>query len=171
VLKTVMDPVSEPISVRRHLRPGDTEAIVAMHAEVYRGEYRLGPAFEADIARNLETAVDEGWPRRGGVWLLEGAGGLAGSLALTEESPGTACLRWVLLKPVLRGEGLGRRLVEQAVAEADEKGYGLLYLETFSELRTAARIYRALGFEVTATREDDRWGRPLLLQRYERRRP
>ena len=171
VLKTEMDPTSESFAVRRELRPGDTEAIAAMHGEVYRGEYRLGPTFVTDIIDNLRTAVDAGWPQRGSVWLVERDGALAGSMALTEESRGVACLRWVLLRPQLRGAGLGRRLVTEALVEADESGYELVYLETFSDLTEAARIYRCLGFEVTATREDDRWGRPLLLQRYERRRP
>jgi ribosomal protein S18 acetylase RimI-like enzyme len=170
VLNTVMHPLSESITVRRELRPGDTEAIAAMHGEVYRGEFALGPTFVTDIERNLAAAVEAGWPERGSLWLVELDGSLVGSMALTEESPGVACLRWVLLRSELRATGLGRRLVTEAVEEADDAGYDLLYLETFSELQYAARIYRRLGFEVTKTREDDRWGRQLLLQRYERRR-
>ncbi len=170
VLKIAMEPSTEPITVRRELRPGDSEAIAAMHGEVYMGEFGLGPTFVTDIERNLAAAVEAGWPERGSVWLVELDGSLVGSVAVTEESRGMACLRWVLLRSELRGTGLGRRLVIEAVEEADEAGYALLYLETFSELRYAARIYRSLGFEVTKTREDDRWGRPLLLQRYERRR-
>ncbi len=171
MLNNVMHPLSESIIVRRELRPGDTDAIAAMHGEVYTGEYRLGQAFVTDIVRNLSAAVEAGWPERGSVWLVELDGSLVGSLALTEEAPGGACLRWVLLRSELRGTGLGRRLVTEAVEEADEAGYDLIYLETFSDLQYAARIYRSLGFEVTRTREDDRWGRTLLLQRYERRRP
>ena len=102
---------------------------------------------------------------------LTDAGEIAGSLALTEEDDGPAKIRWFLLAPSLRGQGLGRRLLTELVAEADEAGHERLCLVTFSDLRSAARLYRSLGFEITDSYRDGRWGRPLLLQRYERRRP
>jgi GNAT superfamily N-acetyltransferase len=162
---------SEPVTVRRELRPGDVEAIAAMHGETYGREYGVNSSFEGDVVRNLEAAIDTGWPERGSLWLVEHDGELAGSLALTEESAGVACVRWFLLVPAVRGGGLGRRLVTELVSEADAAGYELVHLMTFSELRAAAHIYRTVGFEVTGSREDDRWGRPLTFQTYERRRP
>jgi len=159
------------VTVRRELRPGDVEAIAAMHGEAYGREYRVNQNFAIDVRQNLQAAVDSGWPERGLVWLVEHDGELAGSLALTEESAGVACVRWFLLLPSVRGAGLGRRLVTELVSEADAAGYELVHLMTFSELRAAAHIYRTVGFEVTGSREDDRWGRPLTLQTYERRRP
>jgi GNAT superfamily N-acetyltransferase len=171
VLETATPPRSDSVTVRRELRPGDVEALVRMHAAIYEGEYRLGGSFAPDVARDLEAAIERGWPQRGGVWIVEAGGEVAGSLALTEEPGAPARVRWFLLAPEVRGLGLGRRLLAELVAEADEAGHRVLCLVTFSELRTAARLYRSHGFEVTDSHEDDRWGRPLLLQRYERRRP
>jgi len=45
--------------------------------------------------------------------------------------------------------------------------YERLELETFSDLRTAAKIYRAHGFELTSEEVAPRWGRdPLTYQHY-----
>ncbi|MNZ83866.1 Acetyltransferase (GNAT) family protein [compost metagenome] len=49
--------------------------------------------------------------------------------------------------PALRGLGLGRRLVLQALAEARVLGYRRCYLETTADLREATSLYESLGFE------------------------
>jgi GNAT superfamily N-acetyltransferase len=159
------------VTIRRELQPGDVEALVRMHGTIYPREQRLGGSFEADVARDLESAIDRGWPQRGAVWIVEHGGEIAGSLALTVESDEPVRIRWFLLAPSLRGTGLGRHLLAELVAEADEAGYEAICLVTFSDLHTAGHLYRSLGFEITESHRDDRWGRPLLLQRYERRRP
>jgi GNAT superfamily N-acetyltransferase len=159
------------VTVRRELQPGDAEALVRMHGTIYPAEHRVRGSFRADVASDLEGAIERGWPQRGGVWIVEKDGEIAGSLALTEEAEGPARVRWFLLERSLRGSGLGRRLLTELVADADEAGYPVVCLVTFSELRAAGHLYRSLGFDVTESHVDDRWGRPLLLQRYERRRP
>jgi GNAT superfamily N-acetyltransferase len=158
------------VTIRRELRTGDLAAIQRLHGAIYGREHGVNATFEDDVAEALAAALDAGWPERGGFWAVEKEGRLAGTLALTEESPGAARVRWFLLDPSLRGLGAGRRLLEELIAEADEAGYELLLLDTFSELRTAAHLYRGHGFAVTDEREWTRWGPTLLLQRYERRR-
>jgi GNAT superfamily N-acetyltransferase len=162
---------SRSVTVRRELEPGDLEGLTRLHGAIYPREHRLGGSFVADVERDLASAIDRGWPQRGAVWIVEHGGEIAGSLALTEEDDGPAKIRWFLLAPSLRGQGLGRRLLTELVAEADEAGHEAICLVTFSDLQTAGHLYRSLGFEITESHRDDRWGRPLLLQRYERRRP
>ena len=99
---------------------------------------------------------------------MERDGDFAGCLGLTDEGSGLAALRWVLLHPSVRGRGLGRRLIGEAVAAAEEHGYETLGLETFSELRTAAHLYREQGFELIWEEPAPRWGREeITYQRYE----
>src|SRR5919204_3930372 len=170
MLETASGSRSEPVTIRRRLREGDSEALVDMHATIYAAEHGLGGTFAADVARELGGAIRRGWPERGGAaWIVERAGEVAGSLALVAADDGTARVRWFLLEPRLRGRGLGRRLLADLVAEADAAGYELVRLDTFSELRAAAHLYRSFGFEVVDAYRDARWGPPLLLQTYERR--
>jgi len=170
VLETAPTIESDSVRVRRELRPDDPAEIQRLHGAIYGREHGVNATFEDDVAEAVSSALAAGWPERGGLWAVEQGDRLAGTLALNEESPTVGRVRWFLLEPALRGQGLGRRLLDELIAEADDAGYELLLLDTFSELRTAARLYREHGFEVTAEREWTRWGPTLLLQRYERRR-
>lgn len=163
-----MDAVDEGIEIRRELRPGDLGTIVREHGRVYSREHGLDRSFEAMVGAAVAQAAERGWPgEREGVWIVEHDGAFAGCLALTDEGDGLAFLRFVLLDSSLRGRGLGRRLIGEAVATAEEHGFNRLGLETFSELRTAAHLYRSYGFEVVWEDRRPRWGREeITYQRY-----
>ena len=156
-------------TVRRELRAGDLGRIVAHHGTVYAGEFGVDPTFEAQVGASVAAAGKRGFPReREGIWIVELDARHAGSVALTDEGDGLATLRWVVLDPGLRGHGLGRRLISEAVATAESHGYETVGLETFSELRAAARIYRDAGFEVLWEQAGPRWGcDDITYQRYE----
>ena len=153
--------------IRRELRPGDAEAIVAMHERLYPVEHQRNEVFVAQVAESVANAVARGWPEGGGVWIVERDGKMAGSVALTDEGDGIGKLRWVLVSPDLRGAGIGRRLVGEAVDRARELGMRRLELDTFSALRAAARIYRDVGFRVVGARERSDWGPTITYQTYE----
>jgi RimJ/RimL family protein N-acetyltransferase len=155
------------IAIRRSLREGDADAIVALHDRVYRAEYGRNDAFVAAVAAALDSAVAAGWPESGGgVWLVEHAGSVAGSLALTDEGGGVGWIRWVVIGPELRGRGLMRPMLSELVEEARAAGMVRLELSTFSALSTAARLYRGLGFRVDSERERDDWGPTITYQHY-----
>lgn len=156
-------------AIRRELRPGDLDAIIAHHGRLYAREYGVDSRFEADVAATVAAAARRGWPRASeGLWIVERRGEHAGSLALTDEGEGMATLRWFVLDPELRGLGLGRRLVGEAVELAERAGYEGIGLETFSELRAAAHLYRQAGFELAWAKTGPRWGRAeITYQRYE----
>jgi GNAT superfamily N-acetyltransferase len=156
-------------TIRRELEPGDLGAIIAHHGRVYAEGFGLDASFEAHVGASVAAAGKRGWPGpREGVWIVEREGAHAGSVALTDEGDDTAALRWVVLDPALRGQGLGRRLVGEAVEAARRAGYESIGLETFSELTAAAHIYRSHGFELLWTDTAPRWGRERIsYQRYE----
>jgi GNAT superfamily N-acetyltransferase len=155
--------------IRRHFRPGDLEAIADAHARIYPREQGVNSEFVEMVDASLARAAERGFPtEREGIWIAELDGEYAGSVALTDEGDGTAMLRWVLLEPALRGRGLGRRMVAEAIALAREHGYMRIRLYTFSDLTTAAAIYRSHGFEVVEAQRGPRWGRETVVyQAYE----
>jgi GNAT superfamily N-acetyltransferase len=164
-----MQVLSELPTIRRDLRRSDPEAIVELHDRVYRPEYGMNAAFTASVASSVRAAIERGWPTDGGAaWLIDGKadGSLAGSIALTLETPLIGRVRWFVFEPELRGRGLGRQLLGELLAEARVQGARRLELETFSALRAAARIYLSVGFQMTASRERDDWGPPIIYQRY-----
>jgi ribosomal protein S18 acetylase RimI-like enzyme len=155
------------ITVRRHLRDGDADAIAELHRRVYGSEYGLNEQFVDGVRRGLAAAVASGWPQRGGaVWLVDGEEGLRGALGLTDEGDGAGRVRWLVLDPALRGRGLARSLVAELLDEARAAGLHTLTLETYSDLTAAARIYRDAGFRVEWERVHDDWGPTITFQGY-----
>lgn len=161
--------MTSPPEIRRELRPGDLGAVVAHHMEVYPREYGVDSGFADHVAATVERAVKRGFPRaREAIWIVEHRGKHAGSIALTDEGDDAAALRWVLLDRELRGRGLGRQLVGEALAKAEQLAYRRVWLDTFSELETAAHLYRAHGFKVLSEDAAPRWGRDrIVYQHYE----
>lgn len=162
-------PMDPRLEIRTVLRPGDLGAIIAHHGDVYRREHGVDSTFEAHVATAVAAAGKKGWPGPGEhVRIAELDGRHAGSLALTDEGDGWAALRFFLLDAELRGQGLGRRWVAELLEAAEIDGYAGVRLETFSDLRAAAHIYRSHGFAVTSEETGPRWGRPsVTYQRYE----
>ena len=157
------------VTVRDEFRPGDLEAIVAHHRRVYGEEYGVDSRFGDFVAAAVARAAERGFPtERETIRIVELDGEHAGSIGLSDEADGEAAIRWVVLSPEVRGNGLGRRLLGEMLAFAEDQGYRRVWLETFSELTVAAQLYRECGFVVTSADTAPRWGREAItMQRYE----
>jgi GNAT superfamily N-acetyltransferase len=161
--------MNERVHIRRHLRPGDLGAMIALHGRLITGEYELDSTHEGYVAANVAQHAIRGWPgERESAWIVVRDGELGGSMALTDDGEDTAWLRWFVLDPLLRGRGLGRRLVGEVVTEARRHGFARLRLETFSDLRAAAHLYGEYGFYLVHEETGPRWGREqVTYQHYE----
>ena len=161
--------MSPATRIRRVLRPGDLDAIVAHHGRIYGPEHGVDSTFERHVAATVAEAGARGFPsEREAIRIVEHDGEHAGSLALTDEGDGAAALRWFVLDPELRGRGLGRRLLDEMLAKAQESGYERIWLATFSDLEAAAHLYREHGFRLVSEDSAPRWGRDrITYQRYE----
>lgn len=111
------------------------------------GEYGLKPdpgCTDADL-----DDIEQSYVQRGGVfYVLEAQdGALIGSYGLYPTDPGVCELRKMYLHRDYRGRGLGRRLLEDALAHARQSGFHKVTLETASVLKEAIRLYTSYGFK------------------------
>jgi GNAT superfamily N-acetyltransferase len=136
-----------PEVVLRGHRPGDMGWVVERHAVNYHAEYGWGAPFEALVAGIVKEFLEHLDPQREACWIAERNGERVGSVFLVkDEGEGHARLRLLLVEPSARGIGLGRRLVEQCIAFAREKGYRKVVLWTHANLDAARATYGKAGF-------------------------
>ena len=153
------------ITIRTHLEEGDLEAISKLHGRLYSDEFGYDRTFQQHVERHLFDleGLDE---ERERFWIAEMNGEIVGCVALAKGDRGKARLRFLLVDPIVRGRGLGRKLVELGVEFAREKGYPSIYLTTQPNLVNAGKIYKEAGFEIEWEREEEKWGHTLIEQRY-----
>lgn len=96
-------------------------------------------------------------PPRGALLLARSAAGAGlGCVALRDLGHGTAEIKRLFVAPEARGQSLGRRLAEAAVAAAREAGYRRVVLDSLPGLAAARALYRDLGFRDIAPYHDAR---------------
>ena len=155
------------ITIRTELKPGDLGAIMRLHGVLYAEEYGLDWTFELYIAKGYAEAIEAFTSGKARLWVAEDAGEVVGSIAIVGHSPDLTQLRWFLLHPRARGQGLGRRLLKEAVEFSRASGYRRIYLWTLCNLEAAIHLYRAFGFQKTEEATHRLWGKTLTEERYD----
>lgn len=156
------------VTVRPLGRPGDLGWAVKAHGEIYASEFGWDTSFEALVAQIVADYAAGHDPEREAAWVAEVDGIRSGCVfCVAGEDPATARLRILLVDPAARGRGVGRRLVDEALAFARGAGYRRVVLWTNAPLTSAARIYRAAGFRLTAEEPHHSFGVDLVGQTYE----
>lgn len=132
----------------RPIAPADAPAIARL---------MQGLGFEhsvAEIGQRLAMAPD----RAADPALLAEAEGHAAGLIALHIAPmlfypqPLARITTLVVDPAMRRRGIGRALVEAAIALADAAGCGTLELTTALHREEAQAFYRSLGFECTSFR-------------------
>ncbi len=85
-------------------------------------------------------------PPSGSLALARADGKIAGCVALHGLDPGTCEMKRLYVKPGYRGLGIGRRLAKWIIADAAQKGYYRMRLDTLETMREARVMYESLGF-------------------------
>ena len=156
----------DDITVRTSLRPGDVEAIVQMHRSIYAREYGFDDTFATYVAEPLGAFARQPEARER-IWIAEHGGRIVGCVAIVEADARVAQLRWFLVDTAARGAGLGRWLLDEAVAFARRGGYETIILWTVSALHAAAHLYGSVGFRKVLEKPGRAWGVDVTEEKYE----
>lgn len=162
------DPTDSATFILRDPVPGDMGWIIHRQAALYAQEYDWDWTFEAlisGIAGDFITNFDPAYER---CWVAEREGEIVGSVFVVRQDETVAKLRMLYVEPAARGLGLGRRLVDECLRFAREKGYARMVLWTNANLVAARRIYEAAGFALTDEDPHHSFGHDLVGQIFER---
>jgi GNAT superfamily N-acetyltransferase len=151
-------------------RPGDLGWVVMAHGEVYAAEFGWDASFEALVAGIVAAYAGGRDPAREAAWIAELDGRRVGCVFCVGGDEGdreVAKLRILLVHPDGRGQGLGARLVDTAVAFARRAGYGRMRLWTNDPLVAARHVYLSRGFRLIEEQPHRSFGVDLVAQTYE----
>jgi putative acetyltransferase len=130
------------------LRPATNADLEQIRDLVYGvlTEYGLKPdpaSTDADL-----SDIEQSYFARGGTFFVLEAesGSIIGAYGLYRMDTGTCELRKMYLRAEHRGQGLGKRLLDHALAQARELGFQKVVLETASVLKEAIALYESYGF-------------------------
>ena len=154
--------------VRKTFKSGDLGYVIYLHGLLYGREYSLDHTFESDVAQRMGEFIKSFDANKDLFAVAEDAeGNIVGSIAINGLVDNTAQLRWFLLHPSVRGAGLGKQLLQEAVDFCKERKFKSVSLWTISELKTAAHLYRQAGFQLTWENTREFWGGMRTEQRYD----
>ncbi|MGW8186521.1 MAG: GNAT family N-acetyltransferase [Desulfobacterales bacterium] len=148
--------------------PGTIGRITEAHAVYYYEYWGFDVSFETQVAREFSEFVSNFQVDRDGLWVVVRDGRYAGSIAIDGKRADIegARLRWFIVVPNHQGSGIGRALIQEAVAFCRARRYPLIFLWTFEGLTRARRLYEEIGFRLVQAHAVRQWGQRITEQKF-----
>ncbi|MBK1439419.1 bifunctional helix-turn-helix transcriptional regulator/GNAT family N-acetyltransferase [Parapedobacter sp. ISTM3] len=159
--------LGDRVTYRAELYPGDIGYLIHLHGKLYAEESGYSQAFECYVVKTFYEFLERYKPDKDKVWLALYDGEIVGCIAIVDRPGNEAQLRWFLVHPGFRGAGIGRNLLEMALAHCRERRYTCVYLLTTDIQQRAIAMYKCMGFRPTAAVEVVQWGKVLREERYD----
>lgn len=143
-----------PWLLRQH-RSGDISLLAHRQIASAAEEFDFGGSYEV---RTLAVAADllaRFSPDDDCAWIAERDGVAVGCVAVRRQGETTATLSLLFVESRVRGIGIGRRLITEAVHFAARAGYTTIELELFDGMKAARYLFHAAGFRHANEVEDD----------------
>jgi L-amino acid N-acyltransferase YncA len=158
----------------RAVAPGDIAAIARIYADAVRigtATFEVEPPDETEMARRLRTLVAGDYP----YLVAERSGAIAG-YAYAGPYHLRPAYRWtvedsVYLDPQFQGEGIGRLLLRELLADAEARGFRqMIALVGDSANAASIALHAAAGFQRVGTLQSvgfkhGRWLDVVVMQR------
>ncbi len=130
------------ITIRPYARQEDAAAFRALNEEWITRHFALE-------AKDIETLGDPEHAilQQGGhIFMVDAEGEAVGCVALIPMGDRVYELSKMAVSPRLRGQGIGRRLLQYAIDQAKSIGAKSLFLGSSTKLANAVHLYEAVGF-------------------------
>jgi len=149
--------------------PGAIGRIAELHAIYYHKHWNFDVFFESKVATELSGFLLRFKKTRDGFWVASVDERIVGSVAIdgvNRDSKG-AHLRWFIVAPEKQGQGIGKILIEEAIAFCRKNRFARLYLWTFAGLDAARHLYEKYGFRLCEQCKGNQWGKTVSEQMFE----
>jgi len=149
--------------------PGAIGRITELHGIYYAEHWGFGCFFEGKVATAMSEFLNRYDENRDGYWTVVQHDRIEGSIAIDgihAEDKG-AHLRWFIVSDLLRGKGVGNRLMDTAIGFCRDRHYSKVYLWTFEGLDAARHLYESFGFQLVEQFTGNQWGMEVEEQRFE----
>jgi putative acetyltransferase len=135
-----------PLTSVRRVCSNDVTAVLGLVRDVlaeFGLRFGVGAATDDALAQ-LPTSYEE---HGGAFWVaVVSTGEIVGTCGIFPLDPGTFEVRKMYLQPEVRGQGVGRALLDESVAWARARGGRRLVLDTTEQMRRAIAFYESHGF-------------------------
>jgi len=161
--------MSSKIEIITGYVPGSIGRVAELHGQYYHKHWSFGPFFEAKVATELSEFIGRYNSERDCFWNASLNGRIEGFITIDgiHAKDKGAHLRWFIVSDLIRGSGVGNRLIKVAIDFCREKRYRLVYLNTFEGLEPARHLYEKFGFKLVEQQKGTQWGKEVNEQRFE----
>ena len=132
-----------PVIEIRSLAPSDDSTAFRTLNEEWITKYFT---LEAEDRETLNNPVRSILLKGGHIFMAYAGAEAVGCVALIPMQNGVYELSKMAVSPHLRGRGLGRRLLQHAIAQARSIGASSLFLGSNTRLKDAVHLYESVGF-------------------------
>ncbi|MGH1446318.1 MAG: bifunctional helix-turn-helix transcriptional regulator/GNAT family N-acetyltransferase [Cognatishimia sp.] len=167
VQRLLTKPEHSDITVRG-LQAGDLGWITEAHGRLYAQDEGYDLRFEALVARILADYVDVPHAQNRAFIAVDTNGQRLGCTFVVHDDDDTMRLRLVLLEPVARGRGLGKRLLAMALEHAKANNYKKMVLWTHESHQAAIALYKKAGFSLVSSEAAEAFGKQVVDQVWEK---
>ena len=126
----------------REFQPADADAFFELNREWIQRYFWLEPA-DLEVLWHPQDAILD---LAGHIFMAVRGDARIGCCALIPIAPGEYELAKMAVAAAERRQGIGRRLIETAIAKAERIGATRLYLESNAILPGAVALYESMGF-------------------------
>ncbi|MBW4471521.1 MAG: GNAT family N-acetyltransferase [Stenomitos rutilans HA7619-LM2] len=157
------------IEILRSYVPGSIGRVVELHGIYYAKYWHFEAFFEAKVADGLAEFMNRYNEERDGFWVAVLENRVEASIAIDgiQANQTGVHLRWFIVSDVLRGQGVGRQLLNSAIEFCRRKQYRRVYLWTFEGLDSARHLYEIFGFKLVEQYRGCQWGVEVNEQKFE----
>ncbi|MEG2999182.1 MAG: bifunctional helix-turn-helix transcriptional regulator/GNAT family N-acetyltransferase [Comamonas sp.] len=171
--QTDVQQAPQAITIHAGYQPGLIGRVTEMHARFYARHAGFGAFFESKVASGLAEFMGRLDQPSNQIWCAMLQDRIVGAIAIDGQDLGQrqAHLRWFILDDGCRGSGMGRQLLQQALAFCDQQDFAATQLWTFQGLDAARALYEAHDFALVHEASGSQWGHTVTEQQFMRPGP